>query len=327
MSDSYRVRGGIEDVSDDTTTAGEAKQAAREVKELGTVDASFSRGQLYLLEDEVVFAKSENESTIRNAIDNVFSKGPFNPLRTLGIYKPYEAPLTEADENPGSWRVPYGDIEAVSLVSKALGYEIYLRPTGDPGYLYRIRNDQGTDYVGFRWLHSPNHDTAVRIAGELFERASRRGPVETFDAGRHFTGQTKQIDFPTVESSGVDGTQSQQATATATPEAERQSTGRSTADDRPGTASERQRSGESTARGSPDSSHTEPGTGEDGASEASNRTGGGKILAVGLSILFVLGPLVAIVFGSTLVSSVAWGLGTLVSLFGLGRLIRGYLGT
>lgn len=216
MTDSYRVRGGIEKVSDDSTTGGELKQATKEFKELGTVDASFSRGQLYLLDKEVVFAQSINESTILNLIDNVFSKGPFNPLRTLGLYKPYESPLDEADQYSGSWRLPYSDIEAVSLLSKGNGYEIFLRPSGNPGYLYRIRNDQGTDYIGFRWLYSPNHDTAVQMAGELFDQANRYGRVKTFNPGGHFVGRTKEVEFPQGDSEYADKEPVQQTTTNST---------------------------------------------------------------------------------------------------------------
>lgn len=201
MVDVYqRVRGGIETIRDSSSTTEELKQAAKEVKELGTVDASFSRGQLYLLEEEVVFAQSINESTIGNFLDNFFSKGPINPLQTLGIYKPYESSLEDADQYAGSWRLPYSEIEAVSLLSKANGYEVFLRPTGDDEHLYRIRNDKGNDYIGFRWLHSPNHDTAVQIASEIFDQANRYGRVEEFNAGGHFPVRTKQVEFNKGES-------------------------------------------------------------------------------------------------------------------------------
>lgn len=195
-----RVRGGIETISESTSTTEELKQVATEVKELGTVDASFSRGQLYLLEDELVFAQSINESTVGNFLDNVFSKGPINPLQTLGIYKPYETSLEDADQYDGTWRLPYSEIEAVSLLSKGNGYEIFLRPAGDNEHLYRIRNDEGNDYIGFRWLYSPNHDTAVQIASELYDQAMRYGGVEEFNPGGHFPGRTKRVDFNIGES-------------------------------------------------------------------------------------------------------------------------------
>lgn len=216
MTVSYNVRGGVEQISDDSSTTADLKQAATEVKQLGTVDTSFSRGQLYILDEAVVFVQSINESTVRNLIDNIFSKGPFNPLRTFGLYKPYEAPLEEADQDSGSWRIPYSDIAGISLLSKGSGYEIFLRPAGDPGYLYRIRNDQGTDYIGFRWLYSPNHDTAVQMAGELFDQASRYGRVEQFDAGGHFVGRTKQVEFPQGDSEYANKEPAHQATPSTT---------------------------------------------------------------------------------------------------------------
>lgn len=215
MSGSYRVRGGIEDVSDGSSTGASIKQAAKEVKDLGTVDTSFSRGQLYLLDDEVVFAQSITESRIKNYLDNIFSKGPLNPLRTLGIYNPYEAPLNKADQYDGSWRLPYSEIEAVSLLSIGMGYEIFLRRSGAPGRLYRIRNEQGTDYIGFRWLHSPNHDTAVQMAGELFDQAMRYGGVEEFDAGGNLVSRTKTVEFPKGDSQYADRERVEQPTSTA----------------------------------------------------------------------------------------------------------------
>ncbi|WP_436930276.1 hypothetical protein [Halosimplex halobium] len=219
MTDPYKVRGEIEEITDSSSKTGAVKQAGREIKQLGTVDASFSRGQLYLLDDQVVFAQSATESTAKNLLDNVFSKGPFNPLRSLGIYNPYEAPLAEADQQAGSWRLPYSDIEGVSLLSKGNGYEIYLRPSDDRGYLYRIRNDEGTDPIGFRWLYSPNHDTAVRMAGELFERAQRDGGAVEFDAGDHFVARTQRVEFPKdgAESNGT-GQARGETTTTAGPE-------------------------------------------------------------------------------------------------------------
>lgn len=319
MTKSYKVRGGIEDVSGGSSTASSVKQAAKEVKDLGTVDASFSRGQLYLLDNEVVFSQSINESTIKNMLDNIFSKGPINPLRALNIYNPYEAPLADADENNGSWRLPYNDIEAISLLSKGNGYEIFLRPTGDPGHLYRIRNDQGTDYIGFRWLHSPNHDTAVQMASELFTGASRFGPVKEFDAGSHFPSRTKQVEFPKEESNDARPDRVKKPT-TDTPNTE------TTDQPTPDTERQETNSAASPDQSDPELSQPESTTVDSNDSAGSNKIGGGKILGLGLLVFLVAGPLTAVIVQSVLVSSVLWGLGLLLSLFGIGRLTRGFLG-
>ncbi len=319
MTKSYSVRGGIEDVSGGSSTASSVKQAAKEVKDLGTVDTSFSRGQLYLLENEVVFAQSMNESTIKNMLDNIFSKGPINPLRILNIYNPYEASLADADENNSSWRLPYNDIEAVSLLSKGNGYEIFLRPTGDPGHLYRIRNDQGTDYIGFRWLHSPNHDTAVQMASELFTEASRFGPVKEFDAGSHFPSRTKQVEFPKEKSNAAGPDRVQEPTT---------DTSNTETTDQPTPDTERQETNPaaSSGRSGPELSQSESTTADTNDLAGSNKIGGGKILGLGLLVFLVMGPLTALIVQPVLVSSVLWGLGLLLSLFGIGRLTRGYLG-
>lgn len=221
MSDEYKqVRGSIESISDSTGTTEELKEVATEVKELGTVDASFPRGQLYLLEDEVVFAQSINESTVMNYANNLLSIGPISPLQTLGIYKPYKTSLEDAGQYAGTWRLPYSEIEAISLLSKANGYEIFLRRAGDSGHLYRIRNEEGTDYIGFRWLSSPNHDTAVQMAGELFDQAMRYGGVEEFNPGGHFPGRTKQIEFDKGKSKYADKEPIDQSTSSPNKDAE-----------------------------------------------------------------------------------------------------------
>lgn len=220
MAEVYRVRGGIEPVSDDDSTKRDLLDAAKEVKEIGTADASFSRGELHLLDDEVVFAPGINESTVANVINNVLSKGPID-LTTLGIYDPYESSLEDADQYSGSWRMSYADIDGVSVLSKANGYEVFLRPRDRSDRLYRIRVGP-MDPIGFRWLYSPTHDTAVELAGELFERASQYGNVAEFNAGGHFPVRTKQVEFPSesIGSEPATSTESEPSESATTPAAE-----------------------------------------------------------------------------------------------------------
>lgn len=317
MTDSYLARGGIETVAEEGGTASDIKQAAKDVKDLGTVDASFSRGKLFLLRDEAVFAPSINESTIGNFIDNFFSVGPFNPLRTLGIYSPYETSLEDTDQYSGSWRLPYSDIEGVSLLSKSSGYEIFLRPTFDSERLYRIRVEHGPDPYGFRWLYSPNHDNATKLAGELFDRAAQYNNVEEFNAGGHFTVRTKQVDFPKTEPQHIEPKQTAQ-----------RETSKPTEDTTPDTQTEEEitetnetvedQTVENTTTAANLPANEEPST-------QSDKIGGGKILLAGV-LVFLIGPIFVVVLGSSVVGSVIWGLGMILLLFGAGRLIRGYLG-
>ena len=59
----------------------------------------------------------------------------------------------------------------------------------------------------------------------------------------------------------------------------------------------------------------------------SNKIGGGKILLAGVFVFFVIGPILALnyVASPNFVDAGVGGLGMILLLFGIGRLIRGYL--
>jgi hypothetical protein len=191
---SYNVRSGVIDTEDrNSGAAGAAKAVGRGAVENALGAGSFGRGRLYLTEDGVVFARSPTESRVGNFVDGLLAKGPINPVRLLGIYNPYEAPLDRATEVDGSWVLPYSEIDGLSLLSKSSGNELFIRPRSDPSVLYRIRNDHGTDYVGF---YRGNRKTAKKFAGNIYALAEQSGGIEEFDAGPEFSVRTKQRAIP-----------------------------------------------------------------------------------------------------------------------------------
>lgn len=191
---SYKVKGGVVEVAErESGASGVVEAVGRGMTEFSAYAGDFRRGRLFLTREGIVYVPSPNESTIKNAVGGALSKGPINPLRLLGLYKPYAANLADASERDGAWAVSYADVDGLSLLSKSSGNELFVRTSGTPSVLYRIRNETGTDYVG---VYRGNRKYAKRFAGEIYGLANEEGGAVEFDAGPDFSVYTKQREIP-----------------------------------------------------------------------------------------------------------------------------------
>jgi hypothetical protein len=192
--ESYKVKGGVVEVADRGSGAsGVVSAVGRGMAELSVYADDFRRSRLFLTREGIVYVPSPNESTVKNTLGAALSKGPINPLRLLGLYRPYAADLADANERDGAWAVSYADIDGLSLLSKSSGNELFVRSGATPSVLYRIRNFTGTDYVG---VYRGNRKYAKRFAGEIYALAGADGGVTEFDAGPEFSVYTKQREIP-----------------------------------------------------------------------------------------------------------------------------------